>query len=153
MFFGYLIVYAHFICCQRNVKKQPRNCLGSIDFCKNSDTIASIVMKKDTHPAYYQKATITCACGATYTIGATKEQIAVEICKGCHPFYTGKEKIIDAAGRIEKFKARVSSKKTSPIKKKEKQEKRSAAQTLKAKTLPRTTTATPTKKKTVKEAT
>lgn len=63
-------------------------------------------MKKDIHPAYYQ-ATVTCACGSTFKTGSTLEKIAVEICSACHPFYTGKEKIIDTAGRVERFKKRV----------------------------------------------
>ena len=63
-------------------------------------------MKAETHPTYFPQAKITCACGKTYTIGSTKEKIEVEICANCHPFYTGNEKILDAAGRVEKFKAR-----------------------------------------------
>ena len=64
-------------------------------------------MKKDIHPTYYPKAQVTCACGAVFTIGATKPAFEVEICSHCHPFYTGKEKIVDVAGRVEKFKARM----------------------------------------------
>ena len=67
-------------------------------------------MKKDIHPAYYTKATTECACGARFAIGSTKEKMEVEICSSCHPFYTGKEKLIDAAGRVEKFKSRLSKK-------------------------------------------
>ena len=63
-------------------------------------------MKTDTHPTYFEKAKVTCACGSVFTIGSTKENITVEICSQCHPFYTGQEKNIDAAGRVEKFKAR-----------------------------------------------
>lgn len=63
-------------------------------------------MKQGIHPTYYPNATIICACGKSYTIGSTKEKIEVEICANCHPFFTGKEKLIDAAGRIEKFKAK-----------------------------------------------
>jgi len=63
-------------------------------------------MKKDIHPTYHQKAIIKCACGNTITVGSTKEKTEVEICSACHPFFTGKEKIIDTAGRVEKFKAR-----------------------------------------------
>ncbi len=67
-------------------------------------------MKKDIHPAYYGKAVTECACGARFAIGSTKEKMEVEICSNCHPFYTGKEKLIDAAGRVEKFKSRLSKK-------------------------------------------
>lgn len=63
-------------------------------------------MKAEIHPTYYPKAKIRCACGAVYTIGATRESMQVEICAKCHPFYTGKEKLIDVAGRVEKFKTR-----------------------------------------------
>jgi large subunit ribosomal protein L31 len=64
-------------------------------------------MKKDIHPAYFTQATTTCACGANFSIGSTKESQNIEICSQCHPFYTGQEKTLDAAGRVEKFKARM----------------------------------------------
>ncbi len=67
-------------------------------------------MKKDIHPKYYPKAQVKCACGNSFTIGSTKEYIETEICSKCHPFYTGKEKIIDTAGRVEKFKKRLEKK-------------------------------------------
>ncbi|HVZ76285.1 MAG TPA: 50S ribosomal protein L31 [Candidatus Paceibacterota bacterium] len=63
-------------------------------------------MKAETHPTYFPEAKVTCACGNTFTVGSTREHIEVEICSNCHPFYTGNEKIMDAAGRVEKFKAR-----------------------------------------------
>ncbi len=63
-------------------------------------------MKKDIHPKYFEKAGISCACGAKYDFGSTKEKIDIEICSNCHPFYTGTEKVMDAAGRVEKFKTR-----------------------------------------------
>ncbi|HEY4511204.1 MAG TPA: 50S ribosomal protein L31 [Candidatus Paceibacterota bacterium] len=63
-------------------------------------------MKLDTHPTYHDKARITCACGNAFTTGSTQESISIEICSVCHPFFTGTEKIIDAAGRVERFKAR-----------------------------------------------
>ena len=63
-------------------------------------------MQKDIHPKYFPAAIATCACGKTYAIGSTKEKIEVEICSACHPFYTGTEKSLDAAGRVEKFKNR-----------------------------------------------
>lgn len=62
--------------------------------------------KTDLHPKYFPAAKVKCACGNTFTIGATKPEIAVEICSHCHPFYTGEEKLIDTAGRVERFKAR-----------------------------------------------
>jgi len=63
-------------------------------------------MKAETHPTYFPEAKVECACGNKFTIGSTKEQIRVEICSACHPFFTGAEKVLDTAGRVEKFKAR-----------------------------------------------
>lgn len=63
-------------------------------------------MKKDTHPKYYSEAVIKCACGNEIKTGSTKEKISVEICSACHPFFTGKKKLIDTAGRVEKFTTR-----------------------------------------------
>ncbi|MBP6975051.1 MAG: 50S ribosomal protein L31 [Candidatus Pacebacteria bacterium] len=63
-------------------------------------------MKADIHPTYYPNAVFTCACGATYSIGSTKEAVQVEICAKCHPFYTGTEKTLDSAGRVDKFNTR-----------------------------------------------
>ncbi len=64
------------------------------------------LMKKDIHPTYFPEAKVICACGNSFTVGATKPEIRVEICAKCHPFYTGEEKLLDVAGRVEKFKAR-----------------------------------------------
>jgi large subunit ribosomal protein L31 len=63
-------------------------------------------MKTETHPTYFPEAKVTCACGRTFTVGSTSEKIEVEICSNCHPFYTGNDKLMDTAGRVEKFKAR-----------------------------------------------
>lgn len=59
-------------------------------------------MKKKIHPQLYE-ATVTCACGEKFTTFSTKKNIRVEICSNCHPFYTGEQKLIDSAGRVEKF--------------------------------------------------
>lgn len=67
-------------------------------------------MKQDIHPKYFPEAKIKCACGNVITVGSAKEKIEVEICSACHPFFTGKGKLIDTAGRVEKFKARVAKK-------------------------------------------
>lgn len=67
-------------------------------------------MKQDIHPKYYEKAKVTCACGNTFEIGSTKEHIETEICSKCHPFYTGKEKIVDTLGRVEKFRKKMAKK-------------------------------------------
>ncbi len=63
-------------------------------------------MKQDIHPKYYPEAKATCVCGNKFTVGSTKPELNVEICSRCHPFYTGKEKLIDTAGKVEKFRAR-----------------------------------------------
>ena len=63
-------------------------------------------MKKGIHPKYDMKAKATCVCGAVFEIGSTLSDIHVEICSNCHPFYTGNEKIMDTAGRVERFKKR-----------------------------------------------
>ena len=62
--------------------------------------------KTEIHPTYYDKAKVTCGCGNTFTVGATKPEIKVDICSKCHPFYTGEEKMLDIAGRVERFKTR-----------------------------------------------
>lgn len=67
-------------------------------------------MKKDTHPDY-QLATISCACGAVYNVRSTKTEQKIEICAACHPFFTGKQRFIDTAGRVEKFRQRYNTKK------------------------------------------
>jgi large subunit ribosomal protein L31 len=79
-------------------------------------------MKKNIHPTYFPNSIFTCACGATYTIGSTKESNTIEMCSACHPFYTGNEKSLDTAGRVEKFKARQSAatKMAKPVKKADK---------------------------------
>lgn len=63
-------------------------------------------MKANIHPQYYLEAKVRCACGNIFTVGATKPEMSVEICSKCHPFYTGQEKLIDIAGRVEKFRSR-----------------------------------------------
>ncbi len=63
-------------------------------------------MKKDIHPTYFPNAKVICSCGSSFVTGATQKDVRVEICANCHPFYTGEEKLIDTAGRVEKFKSR-----------------------------------------------
>lgn len=64
-------------------------------------------MKDKIHPKYYPEATVSCACGNTFTTGATKELIKVEVCSQCHPFWSkGEHRILDTAGRVERFKRR-----------------------------------------------
>jgi large subunit ribosomal protein L31 len=68
--------------------------------------IISQLMKNKIHPTYYDKATVTCSCGHSFKVGSTEKSLAVEVCSHCHPFYTGKQKLVDTAGRIDKFRKR-----------------------------------------------
>lgn len=63
-------------------------------------------MKKDIHPEFSLAAKATCACGAVFSVGSTMPEIHMEICSKCHPFYSGNEKIIDSAGRVDRFNKR-----------------------------------------------
>ena len=62
-------------------------------------------MKQDLHPEY-QEIEVNCACGNSFKTGSTASEMKVEICSVCHPFFTGKQKLIDSAGRVERFKKR-----------------------------------------------
>lgn len=62
-------------------------------------------MKKDIHPKY-EEATVTCSCGYTFKTRSTKPELHVELCSQCHPFYTGKQKLVDSGGRVERFQKR-----------------------------------------------
>jgi large subunit ribosomal protein L31 len=77
-------------------------------------------MKATIHPKWYPEAKVTCACGNTFTVGATVPEITVEVCSNCHPFYTGQLKFVDTAGRVEKFKVRQAAKTSKKISKTEK---------------------------------
>jgi large subunit ribosomal protein L31 len=60
-------------------------------------------MRDKIHPKYFQ-AKVTCSCGNTFTTGSTRENLRVELCSKCHPFFTGEQRIVDTAGRVERFK-------------------------------------------------
>ena len=62
-------------------------------------------MKTGIHPKYVE-ATVTCACGNTFMVGSTKPTLRVDICSKCHPFYTGQQRLVDTAGRVERFRKR-----------------------------------------------
>ena len=62
-------------------------------------------MKANIHPDYVE-ATVTCACGNTFKVGSTKAQLKVDVCSKCHPFFTGQQRILDTAGRVERFNRR-----------------------------------------------
>ncbi|MFH1142115.1 MAG: 50S ribosomal protein L31 [Candidatus Uhrbacteria bacterium] len=107
-------------------------------------------MKKKTHPTYNDQATIACACGASHKIGSTQDDIQVELCSKCHPFYTGTQKIIDSARRVEKFKARDANKSAKTESKATKKATKRAKRTAKGPKYSVETTKTATVRKTLK---
>lgn len=68
-------------------------------------------MKANVHPQYNPAAQVICSCGNMFTVGSTKDTIHVELCSNCHPFYTGQQKFVDTASRIEKFQTKMAAKK------------------------------------------
>jgi len=83
-------------------------------------------MKKGIHPKYYPEAKASCACGNSFVTGSTLPELKVEICSACHPFYTGKQKLLDSARRVEKFHAKVKAKTKAASERKGKKVKRAA---------------------------
>ncbi len=77
-------------------------------------------MRQKIHPNWYPEAKITCACGNSFTIGATFPELKVEICNNCHPFYTGESKLADTRGRGDAFMTKVSKAQSKPVSKTEK---------------------------------
>jgi len=75
-------------------------------------------MKKEIHPTYYKDAKVRCACGNEFTVGSTRKELVVDICAKCHPYYTGKQQLVDTAGRVERFRSRTT--KAKAVVKKEK---------------------------------
>ena len=67
-------------------------------------------MRKDIHPEYNKNAKVVCACGNEFLTGSTQKELRVELCSSCHPFYTGKQKLVDTARRVEKFQERAAKK-------------------------------------------
>jgi large subunit ribosomal protein L31 len=67
-------------------------------------------MKKDIHPTYFPEATVICACGNSWTTGATQEVVRTDVCSACHPFFTGEQRIVDTAGQVERFMRRLEKK-------------------------------------------
>lgn len=88
-------------------------------------------MKKEIHPKYFDKAKVVCACGNTFPVGSTQEEIHVEICSACHPFYTGKQKLLDSARRVEKFQKKTEGKAKTVVSKTEKKGKQKALKAAK----------------------
>ena len=71
---------------------------------KKSDWITP--MKEKIHPKYFDDAKVVCSCGNTFNTGSTRQLLKVEVCSKCHPFFTGEQRIVDTAGRVERFKRR-----------------------------------------------
>jgi large subunit ribosomal protein L31 len=86
------------------------------------------LMKKDIHPQYNSDAQVTCACGNSFVVGSTLAKIETELCSKCHPFYTGKQKIIDSARRVEKFQDREAKKTDNLVSKTSKRAERAKKQ-------------------------
>jgi len=83
-------------------------------------------MKTAVHPTYHTEAKVSCACGNTFAVGSTKEEIRIELCSQCHPFYTGKQKFVDTARRVEKFQEKLDRTKAAAESRKGKKAKRAA---------------------------
>ncbi|MBS1254023.1 MAG: 50S ribosomal protein L31 [Anaerolineales bacterium] len=64
-------------------------------------------MKEDIHPEWYPEAKVICACGNTFSTGATQAEIRTDVCSACHPFFTGEQRIVDTAGQVERFMRRL----------------------------------------------
>lgn len=88
-------------------------------------------MKAAIHPTYHANAKITCACGNVIQAGSTVPEVAIELCSNCHPFYTGKQNLVDTAGRVDRFARIQSLAKDDAASKKAKQEKRAATKAAK----------------------
>lgn len=90
-------------------------------------------MKKDIHPEYHSNVKVSCACGNNFETGSTLPEIKTELCSNCHPFYTGKQKLVDTARRVEKFQAKLQAKAKigTTVSKKTKQAKRTKAKASK----------------------
>jgi large subunit ribosomal protein L31 len=90
-------------------------------------------VKDKIHPKWYPDAKVSCACGSTFTTGSTLPSISVEICSACHPLFTGQQKFIDTAGRVDKFNQRVAQaekKKAEATARKQKKDEEAAAASL-----------------------
>jgi large subunit ribosomal protein L31 len=79
-------------------------------------------MKKDIHPKYFSEAKIICACGNVIGTGSVKEEMKIEVCSACHPFYTGKKRLVDSTGRVDRFKKRMEKSEQMAAEKKERAE-------------------------------
>ncbi|MFH1192581.1 MAG: 50S ribosomal protein L31 [bacterium] len=88
-------------------------------------------MKDNIHPKYNPKAKVSCVCGNNFEVGSTVDEINVELCSKCHPFYTGKQKLVDTARRVDKFQKKVAAQKEVSLVRKGKKAKKTAIATAK----------------------
>lgn len=86
-------------------------------------------VKEKIHPTWFPEARVHCACGSTFTTGSTMKDISVEICSACHPLFTGQQKLVDTAGRVDKFNQRAAA---AEAKKKEAADRKAAKEAKKA---------------------
>ncbi len=91
-----------------------------------------IFMKKEIHPKYFNKAKVTCTCGNVFEVGSTSETLDIELCSKCHPFYSGKQKLIDDSGVINRYQNRLKKNVSASKERKGKKVKKVAAKAKKA---------------------
>jgi len=96
-------------------------------------------MKKNIHPEYHEEVKVTCACGNNFVVGSTLKEIRIELCNECHPFYTGKQKLVDATRRVEKFQEKLTKVKAVAATRKGKKAKKAAVKAKKETTKKETT--------------
>ena len=95
--------------------------MRNVKYCRTCTKMLEFpIMKAKIHPTWFPEAKVTCACGNTFTTGATVPEIHVEVCGSCHPFYTGTMKFVDTAGRVDAFKAKMKGANVKRITKSEK---------------------------------
>lgn len=107
-------------------------------------------MKTAIHPTYNSEVTVTCACGNSFVTGSTKDQIIIELCSNCHPFYTGKQKLVDTARRVDRFQKIVAQKEDAAKGKKGRTAKRVARSTKRVLKIDESKKVTPKKKASTK---
>lgn len=90
----------------------------------------NMMVMKAIHPQYFDDARVTCSCGNRFTVGSTKQEIHVELCDNCHPFYTGQARFVDAASRIERFKMKQTQAQPQKAKKQDVKQEEIGPQTL-----------------------
>ena len=142
---AFVFSYSYLLSVNQDYPEKGRGPLGTL-------RPLSVSMKKDIHPAYFENAAIACACGNSFTVGSTMKEIRVELCNNCHPFYTGKQKFVDTARRVEKFQEKMEKAKTTATTRRTKKVKRAERAKKKTPTVVDLTAQEPAPKKTKKAA-